>query len=678
MKKSKSSMLRVALCLILTLALFPAGALAEEPGDGGQSDDDYTITLLVGADGSVASVTRKVAEEDVSVEPDEEDGNTYTVPAGSDVTFTFEPADHYIIDELRVDDKPERTDQDNKFKLSNVRSNQTLEITFIKVEEYTFTVPQVEHVTIEVYNNGDLVDLVDNQFTSFTREMVRYYFTLDPGYKLKEFSIQQKNGPIEGVFTFYDPDKGMFYADVETNFHYTVKVEVEELKSLPTPYYAILDSEAEGEGSSMKAAIRRELGLQGIIVTDGAITIDDLATPPAIVGSVGYKKVTVGELGVAHFYTVEKAKTLLIMTEPTGKDKELTVYDRSKYNDSEPINITIPTITSGKIYAFGPYGAFAMDMSRALGLDLPIRAGDDGAYNVTGPFYNMQWHVINQGTLPETTINWYPTNIVTADAMYIEANATKNGITQEAGAWAIDTSPRINSVDDDGTVNYRLEIFFGNDTVTISPPTEGNVTGVVVRTESDSPGYTFEDVPEDESGLADAVKVTFHSDYYDNITVPLTLTVGTDELTNVKNVKANVTIHRVGVEIQEHSIEHTDGSISQIWHGTQNGSQVDLSEYGFRLTATYYIPDGEEAPYGLFVTRIYSGGRVETETIPDSMKGVYVHGEAASAVDYIVYSGANAASAPVSVSVLVLKNEPDENTFGGVDFGSGIGVTRTK
>jgi hypothetical protein len=69
-------------------------------------------------------------------------------------------------------------------------------------------------------------------------------------------------------------------------------------------------------------------------------------------------------------------------------------------------------------------------------------------------------------------------------------------------------------VDEDGTVNYRLEIFFGNDTVTISPPDSGNVTGVAMRTQSDSPGYTFEDE-------ADAVKVTFHSDFYDYITVPL-------------------------------------------------------------------------------------------------------------------------------------------------------------
>jgi hypothetical protein len=274
----------------------------------------------------------------------------------------------------------------------------------------------------------------------------------------------------------------------------------------------------------------------------------------------------------------------------------------------------------------------------------------------------MQWHVLTHGTPPDTAINWYPTNIVTADAVYIEASATKSGDTQEAGAWSIDTSPRVSSVDNDGTVNYLLEVFFGNDTVTLSPPADGNVTGVAVRTASDSPGYTFVD----ELG---AVKVTFHSDYYDHITVPLTLTLGAGGTQS-----ANVTIHRVGVDIQEHS----GGGMRQIWHGTQSGSPVDLTENGFKLTASYYIPDGGNiAPYGLFVTRTYADGRVETETILVSMEGVFDYGDAASAVDYLIYSGTDAATAPVSVSVLVLKDEPGNNAFGGVSFGSGIGVTWT-
>ena len=634
---------------------------AEGPDGGGQGDENYTITLTVGANGSVTSVTRKVAEEDVSVEPDEVNGNTYTIPAGSDVTFTFAPAQGYIIDQLRVDRMPEWADQDNKFTLFNVGRSQPLEVTFIQVDEYTVNVPQVDHMTITVKKNGDPVDLVGNQFTSLTRDIVSYYFTLDPGYRIKDVGVRQENGLTEGVFIAYDPDDGVLYADVETNFNYTLVVETEVLTALPTPYYAILDSEANGDEFAIKSAIRRELGLQGIIVSDADITIA-AGTAPATASGATYNEVTVARLGIAHFYTVANAKTLLVMNEPTDSNKALTVYDGSANNDFEPVTITIPAITSGKIYAFGPYGAFAMDMSGAIGLDLPVSAGDDGAYNVTGAFYNMQWHVVNNGTPPDTAVNWYPTNIVTADAVYIEAAATKSGDTQEAGAWSIDTSPRVSNLDDDGTVNYRLEVFFGNDTVTLSPPADGNVTGVTVRTASDSPGYTFADE-------SDAVKVTFHSDYYDYITVPLTLTLragGTQS--------ANVTIHRVGVDIQEHSGE----GMSQVWHGTQSGSPVDLIENGFKLTATYYIPDdGNTAPYGLFVTRTYADGRVETETILVPMEDVFDYGNAANAVDYLIYSSTDAATAPVSVSVLVLKDEPGSNAFGGVSFGSGIGVTWT-
>lgn len=637
--------------------------IAEDSGSGEQGDENYTITLTVGANGSVTSVTRKVAGEDKPVDPDEENGSAYTVPAGSDVTFTFEPEDGYIIEQIRVDNRPEWADQDNKFTLLNVDRNQSLEVTFMQTEEYTVTLPQVQHVTIMVEKNGETASLdSDNQFTSRTRDMVNYYFELDPGYKIKDVSILRESGLLEGVFVNYDSDSERLYAYVETNFSYTLVVETEALSSLPTPYYAILSSEVDGDETKMMAAILRELALQGVIVSGEAITVAD-DTAPATAPDTTYKKVTVeGMSDTAHFYVVSNAKTLLIMNEPTDGNKEITVYDGSENNDFEPVTITIPNIESGRIYAFGPYGAFAIDMSRAIGLNLPVSSGEDGAYNVTGAFYNMQWHVINHGTPPDTAINWYPTNIVTADAVYIEASATKDGDTQEAGAWSIDTSPRICSVDDDGTVNYRLEVFFGNDTVTISPPADGNVTGVAVRTASDSPGYTF-------AYEADAVKVTFHSDYYDHITVPLTLTLragGTQS--------ANVTIHRVGVDIQEHSGE----GMSQVWHGTQSGSPVDLTENGFKLTATYYIPDdGNTAPYALFVTRLYSSGRVETETILVPMGDVFSYDGAANAVDYLIYSGTDAATAPVSVSVLVLKDEPGSNAFGGVSFGSGIGVTWT-
>jgi hypothetical protein len=647
---------------------------AEGPGGGDPSDGPYTITLKVGANGLA---TVEIADE--PVEPDAVSGNiyTYAVPAGSDVSFTFTPDDGYIIDELRVNDgPPERADLENKFTLYNVGSNMQIEVSFMRPEEYTVTVPQAEHVTIDISINGEPVVLTDNKFTSLTRDMVRYYFTLEPDYTLKDFNILY-DGLFEGVFVNYDPERGELYADVETNFNYTLVIETEQLSALPVHYYAIVSGEA-GNVPDMKAAIRRELALQRVVVSDEDITIAD-GTPPAVSPEydADYIQVIIDGLDdIAHFYIVDNAKTLLIITDPNvddDGDEILTVFDGSEHEDFKPVDITIPPITSGRIYAFGPYAAFAMDMSHALGLDLPVSAGEDGAYIVEGAFDYMQWHVVNFGNPPDTAVNWYPTNVITADAMYIEAVATKDGKTQEAGAWAIDTSPRINRVDEDGTVNYRLEIFFGNDTVTLSPPEIGNVTGVAVREPSDSPGYTFYNDEVDEG----SVIVEFLSDFYDNVTVPLTLA-----LREGGTKSANVTIHRVGVEIQVHNIYNNAEGTTHVTvaHGTQSGSLVDLTEYGFRLTATYYIPDGGDiAPYGLFVTRTYANGRVETDTIIDPMEeGVLTYTGAASAVDYLIYSGPAAAAAPVSVSVLVLKDELDDNAFGGVDFGSGTGVTWTK
>jgi len=165
-------------------------------------------------------------------------------------------------------------------------------------------------------------------------------------------------------------------------------------------------------------------------------------------------------------------------------------------------------------------------------------------------------------------------------------------------------------------------------------------------------------------------------------------------------VQRNLTILRVGVDIQAH--DGNDGNPSLIrnaWHGTQTGNTVDLTGSNkFIVTASYYIPDfGDELPYGLFVTRKYADGRIETQIITQPMtnpypwqadmfnhaKKMYIYNDGASGwaniADYLIYEGPNAASAPVEISVLVLKNVPAAgNTFGGINYGSGTGVKWTK
>jgi hypothetical protein len=191
------------------------------------------------------------------------------------------------------------------------------------------------------------------------------------------------------------------------------------------------------------------------------------------------------------------------------------------------------------------------------------------------------------------------------------------------------------------------------------------------------------------------VTIDFVSDYYDTVTVPLTIVKQSGGTVN-----RNLIIHRVGVDIQVH--DAADGNPSPtrtVFHGTQYGNLVNFADGNmYKITASYFIPDyGDNRPYGLYVTRKYADGRIETQIITqpmaspnpaqaenfDPVKKIYVYNDGsrgmANAADYLIYSGTNAASAPVEISVLVLKSAPAVgSTFGGVDYGSGTGVKWTK
>ena len=42
--------------------------------------------------------------------------------------------------------------------------SQPVEVTFMQAVEYTVTVPEIDHVTIEIFKNGEPVVLENNQF----------------------------------------------------------------------------------------------------------------------------------------------------------------------------------------------------------------------------------------------------------------------------------------------------------------------------------------------------------------------------------------------------------------------------------------------------------------------------------------------------------------------------------
>jgi hypothetical protein len=441
-------------------------------------------------------------------------------------------------------------------------------------------------------------------------------------------------------------------------------------------YFAVLSSEA-GDDSTMKAAIQREIGMQGIIVSETAITITDDTAPFNLPEGVGYKKVEITDLGVKHFYTVNDYNDLLIILDRDTTDS-LVLIDNLTESTTD---IEIPAIANGKLYAFGPYAAFAMNMSSESD---EIVTDFDGGYRINKRFSRMQWHLVNQGQ-GNNSLNVFGLNVIAENAPCIKAVASKEGITQEAFAWSINSYPNISDITAT-KISYQFDIYYGNDTITLSSLGGiGDVKAISVVGESNSPGYTFAD-----SGSN--VVIEFLSDFYDTITIPLSIT-----LQNDSTIAGELMINRLGVDILHHSIGSGDPaeSIRHAWHGTQFGCRVDISGTNqYHVTASYYIPDfGDTKPYGLYVTRKYSDGRYETEIITEAMNtctkeqndsydpasNVFKYKEEGNSnvnvVDYLVYSGASETVAPTEISVLVLKENPVGTSFGGVNFGSGTGVT---
>lgn len=225
--------------------------------------------------------------------------------------------------------------------------------------------------------------------------------------------------------------------------------------------------------------------------------------------------------------------------------------------------------------------------------------------------------------------------------------------------------------------SYISQVFFGNDTFELSIPETGigGVTSVSLDT-GDFQGYT---VSETVPGMS--YEVFFKSDFYDRITLDVTI--------NQDSIK-QLTIHRVGVEIQKEVYNPDRGPDVNLFHGTQFGTRLDYSDGNYyRVYATYCIPDcGTTAPYGLYVTYTFADGTKTSEIItepcnnpPSSgqyeefVNGVFIYDNHAACCDYLVYSAQDESNAPVKICVTVLKGDPlDSDAFGGIFFGSGSGV----
>lgn len=625
---------------------------------------NYTITTISGPNGSISPGSPTVAQ-------------------GADVTFTITPNPGYIIDELRVDGLPEMADEHNQFTVFNVQRSMTLEVSFMEAVAHTITIPKPVNGNIQIVGESSVVPAGGSVITRNTREMVSYFITPDIAYRISEINLKTANGESMEFYDFYyDETAKKIRIDIETEFNYTLEIKFIQIRASTKNYFAILKSETD-TNDHIKDAVRRELGLLGHDIPVEYITLVNIGSYVSLNG-VDYDRIVLMINDPVHgaysltFYTVEEYTNLVVWV-AAKRETIIIIEDIEAF--PENAQLEIPNMDC--MYFFGPYGA-CVEGILSEDVKSAFRQINKNFLWIDKAFYRVQFHVTNRGDHVGKGLNWFPLTLITDDALCINVEATSENGTQDTFTWELNTYPHLTVGDS------TQEVFFGNDRVILEKPRDniGDIASMRA-TASNSPGYTF------RNNSDGTITIDFMSDYYDKVTVPLTIVKQSGG-----TVQRNLIIHRVGVDIQAHNAaDGNPSSTRTVFHGTQYGNLVNFADGNkYKITASYFIPDyGNNRPYGLYVTRKYANGKTETQIITqpiasphpassdlfDSEKKIFMYNDGSSGwanvADYLIYSGPNVASAPVEISVLVLKNAPASgNAFGGVDYGSGTGVKWTK
>lgn len=651
----------------------------------------HTVTTNVGANGSVDPMNPKVDH-------------------GDDVAFTITPDPGYMIDELTVDGRPETADEFGSFTIYNVQSDRTLSVTFTEFVMQSIKVEKPQHGDVQVEGEPSVVPEAGSEVLCPRGGTVSLFMYPEKpsggfGYKLSRIVMTDdetgEEMELSGDF-YYDETEQKLRVDVEARFDGTLKVEFDrELFGGSEDYLedvAVLSAET-GTEAELKNAIRRELGLRGFEVLDSQITGVGSAEAQTSLNGVAYTQTDVsvalhntGALPLTVYAVDDATDFLLLAQQETESGFEapevFIVHGYAEF--AWDVQAEIPGIGKGLVQGLGPYcGRILALISEDVSSRIQPWSLSEGDFlwtyqYVSAPFYRAQVHVVNKGMWSGHQLNWFPMTLIQANALCLNVEATSADGTQETFAWALDTCADLTAGD------AAQAVYFGNDEITLTLPVDGigDIAGVST-TAADTRGYTVTNTGDHTLSIA------FLSDFYDTVELPLTI-----ERQSGGSVSRTLTLLRVGVDIQTHNAQDGNpAAYRTVFHGTQYGSRVTFADgNAYKVTASYYIPDyGGDRPYGVFVTRKYADGRVETQLVTepianptpssadlfDTGNKVFVYNNGfsswANICDYLIYAGKNPASAPVEMWVLVLKDNPSSGgTFGGVDFGSGAGVKWTK
>ena len=622
----------------------------------------YTITATAGENGTISP-----------------SGNV-TVDYDQDKWFTITPDSGYKIDEVLVDDEPVWIPDNDKYGCSyefrHVRENHSISASFAPRGNgsiHTITVDPAANGTIAANGLTDGIVTVQDSFD------ITFIITPDPGYGL--LSVMVNDFDEMGSVVYNNGAFELTLREVSEDLTLSAVFIEESIEGILCKSYAVLEDEAVND-ASLKNALMREFGYMGFAVSSEKIVVSDVDISGLNTVGYGTFKFTF-QVGTETSdeitgYIVSEFSDVIFKFEGSYKGSPIGDTDKirvARAEDGENGIFSAPAMDDGSIEIIGPYNTHTLgwtspDVRDAFDLD-------GNRMIVLKSFYRVQLHIGNTnhaspGSPDEyPVLNWFAFDLLQDDAYCVKVDAKSDAGKQRTLQWELNRYAIIN------TGEYVSEVFFGNDTFELSIPEEGigAVTEISLET-GDFQGYSVSETEPDRK-----YEVSFKSDFYDRVVLDVTI--------NNSEVR-QLTVHRVGVNIQKEVYNPDRGPDVNLSHGTQFGTKLDFSD-GSRchIYATYCIPDGgTTAPYGLYVTYTFADGTRTSEIItepcnnpPENMNarefsnGVFIYDENAACCDYLIYSAEDGTNAPVKVCVTVLKGDPlSGDDFDGIFFGSGAGV----
>jgi hypothetical protein len=167
--------------------------------------------------------------------------------------------------------------------------------------------------------------------------------------------------------------------------------------------------------------------------------------------------------------------------------------------------------------------------------------------------------------------------------------------------------------------------------------------------------------------------VKFNSGFYNKVVLKVTLADGS---------VGYVEIERLGISldvVRPTTLNPRNEYRTKPFHGSQMGSDITGATGAGKVNvvATFFYDAAKSyKDFDMVANLTFKDGHTETKVVSGYGETGNVNDPSLKAGDYIVWSGASDAEAPVSVSVTAVKHGATSATkFGGALFGGGSGIT---